>query len=160
MPEFDFFTDAVRSIPNAEVDPSGPSPCKVSGRPVAGGQSAVPTMSLVVQVDSGDRHPLGSGLVFGRRPEPLADAQRPTTPVAIDDEEGLISRSHLAVFPAPGGAMALDLGSTNGTTLHRDGRSAALPARRPVNVEAGDRLEIGTRLLTIITGDGAPPSTP
>ncbi len=157
---FDFFADRERSIGAAEVEPGQPSPCHTDGSadvvaPVpnatheeAERQPAIGPDSFSIRLDTGEVRPLGIGLVFGRAPggAGTGDAE----PVVLEDDEGLISRNHVVIVPQEAGPVALDLGSTNGTTLLRDGQTAALPPRQPVNLRSGDHLIVGGRTLSLI----------
>lgn len=156
MGHFDFFGDQQRTIAGAEVLAGEPSACFVeAGRDqrasdkdsLSAHEHASQSSSSAVVLDSGERIVVQDGLIFGRQPTKKPGTN--TQAVQLDDTEGLISREHLAVLPRNGELVAIDLGSTNGSTLVRDDRSAELPAHKPVNIQAGDRLILGVRNLTI-----------
>ena len=153
MADFDFFADVERSISGAEVAAGAASPCNLEGRaPHLPDHKHGAHQPLVLLLDSGEQIEFDHAAVLGRQPSPqaapeLADAQV----VALTDKDGLISRNHLLIRSQKSGLVAVDLGSTNGTILRRDRRSATLPPNKPVNIVAGDQLVIGTRSVFVNT---------
>jgi len=95
--------------------------------------------TLAVTVVSGPREivgvtlPLTGPVVVGRSPD--ADL------VIADD---FVSSMHLKLVPSGDGAIAEDLGSTNGTLINGQ------PALRPMPVSAGDLIDIGTNQLKVV----------
>ena len=82
---------------------------------------------------SGITLPLTGPVVVGRSPD--ADL------VIADD---FVSSIHLKIVPASDGLVIEDLGSTNGTLVNGQ------PVTRPLNVSAGDLIEIGTNQLKVV----------
>ena len=75
---------------------------------------------------------LGTALIVGRNPDPPG--------LAVD--RGDVSKNHLRIEHDGEGWTVTDLGSTNGTSLERDGARYRLPERQPVGLIDGDVLEV------------------
>ena len=151
MREFDFFADCDRTIASAEVLPGAESPCLTNSSKRSNSSALAPVGDARARVilDDGASIDVGVGVLVGRKPTPTEDFDTGTEMVALSDDQGLISRNHLAIYPGPAGLVARDLGSTNGTTLRRGERSAEMPPNKAVNVRAGDQLELGSRIIEI-----------
>ncbi|MCC6434168.1 MAG: FHA domain-containing protein [Acidimicrobiales bacterium] len=97
---------------------------------------------LAVQLPDGTCIPVGHGLVIGRAPVPPPGPMASLTPLPC--AEPSLSKTHVALQPAPGGVIVTDLHSTNGTLLRtpagdlpcEPGRPT--PARRGTVVHAGE----------------------
>lgn len=128
------------------VNPPGTATCSC-GAPIASGsadQRARPEFAELV-LPSGDRVPLGRGVVLGRRPRSrrVEDGRVPRL-VTVDSPSEDISRSHLEVRCEDWNVLAIDLESTNGTVLLRDGAAPMrLRADAPQLLAFGDRLDLG-----------------
>lgn len=146
MRRFDFFGDHVRTISGARVEPGEVSPCADAHTALA---PDCLSGGVVVVVDTGESLPVEDGLVFGRQPAVRGDDAGARKAVALTDPDGLVSREHVAVLPGQSGLMAIDLGSTNGTILARGDQTADLPPNKPVNIRPGDRLLVGSRVISI-----------
>ena len=106
----------------------------------AAGLLADRTVRSLVTVD-GRRHPLqhGRSLVVGR--QGYAD-------VGVDDP--MVSRRHMSVSIDEGGRVEVeDLGSINGTWLHRGDARIDLSAGRAVRGEAGDWVRSGPESVLV-----------
>jgi pSer/pThr/pTyr-binding forkhead associated (FHA) protein len=94
---------------------------------------------LSVRVTRGPREitgisvPLSGPVVIGRSPD--ADL------VIADD---FVSGTHAKLVPSPDGVMLEDLRATNGTLLNGQ------PVTRPMQVAAGDVIELGTNRLEVV----------
>jgi pSer/pThr/pTyr-binding forkhead associated (FHA) protein len=66
--------------------------------------------------------------------------------------EDMVSRKHARILMQPDGIWIEDLGSTNGTFVNGEKIKKA-------KLKEGDRVLIGTSILKVIAGDGAPEST-
>jgi pSer/pThr/pTyr-binding forkhead associated (FHA) protein len=66
--------------------------------------------------------------------------------------EDMVSRKHARINLQPDGIWIEDLGSTNGTFVNGEKIKRA-------RLKEGDRILIGTSILKVIAGDGAPEST-
>ena len=152
MVDFDFFAEVERSISGAEVAAGASSPCNLEGRASQTPDREHPAASQapVLLLDTGEQIGLSQTVVLGRQPSPHAVSKIDEAHVvALADKDGLISRNHLLIRSQLEGLVAVDLGSTNGTILRRDSRSAPLPPNKPVNIRAGDQLVIGTRVVSV-----------
>lgn len=85
--------------------------------------------------------------VLGRDPSATGAAN----PYVVPGDAGSVSKSHLLVRFDGATATAEDLGSTNGSTIVRDGRSTALPAGSPAPLRPGDQVVLGDLTCTVST---------
>lgn len=128
------------------VNPPGAAACGC-GAAIASSsadQRARPEFAELVLPD-GERVPLGRGVVLGRRPRSrrVEDGRVPRL-VTVHSPSEDISRSHLEVRCEDWNVLAIDLESTNGTVLLRDGAAPMrLRADSPQLVAFGDRLDLG-----------------
>jgi hypothetical protein len=144
--------------PNGHVNAPGSTSCIRCGAAVDEGSTAQrrrPEVAVAVLV-SGERIPLGRGVVIGRRPRSrrVEDGRVPRL-VTVDSPGEDISRSHLELRIDDWNLVAVDLSSTNGTLLLREG---AAPQRlRPeasTILQLGDRLDLGDG--QVVTIESAP----
>lgn len=140
--------------PAGHVQPTGTERCARCGAPIdpaTASRRARPEFAELV-LASGERIPLGRGVVLGRRPRSgrVEDGRVPRL-VAVESPNEDISRSHLEVRFDDWTLVATDLDSTNGTILLREG---ADPVRmRPgvaTIVALGDRLDLGDGVVVTI----------
>lgn len=135
------------------VNPPGGGTC-ACGAAIASesaDQRARPEFAELVLPD-GDRVPLGRGVVLGRRPRSrrVEDGRVPRL-VTVHSPSEDISRSHLEVRCEDWNVLAIDLESTNGTVLLRDGAAPMrLRADAPQLVAFGDRLDLGDGVVVRI----------
>lgn len=142
------------------VNPPGATTCGC-GEPIAQGSSdqrARPEFAELVLPD-GERVPLGRGVVLGRRPSSRRVEQgRVPRLVTVHSPSEDISRSHLEVRCEDWNVLAIDLDSTNGTVLLRDGAAPMrLRADAPQLVAFGDRLDLGDGVVVRVERAGAEP---
>jgi hypothetical protein len=87
----------------------------------------------------------GTVLELGRSPVLIGRAPECTLVLADD----YASSRHARLVPQEGQWVLEDLGSTNGTTLARSGRSAAEPVRGSTRVGVGATIRIGRTTLEL-----------
>ncbi|WP_405216201.1 FHA domain-containing protein [Agrococcus sp. Ld7] len=144
--------------PAGHVNAPGSLQCDRCGAPIderTAAQRARPEVAVAV-LPSGERVPLGRGVVLGRRPRSRrVENGRVPRLVTIDSPGEDVSRSHLELLVEDWNLVAIDLSSTNGTLLLREG---AAPQRlRPeasTILQLGDRLDLGD--AQIVTIEAAP----
>ena len=140
--------------PQGHVNAPGTLQCTQCGVQIdesSAAQRRRPEVAVVV-LPSGERVPLGRGVVIGRRPRSrrVEDGRVPRL-VTVDSPGEDISRSHVELRVEDWNLVAIDLSSTNGTLLLRDG---AAPQRlRPESstiLQLGDRLDLGDGVVVAI----------
>lgn len=110
-----------------------------------------PTWVAEVILPNGTPQRLTHRLVFGRRPERIS-SEASEQLVTLPDEGRSVSRTHLLLAPsatAEGGALAVDLGSANGTRVVRDGHEQLLTAHVEFALCRGDEVRLGRFTLRI-----------
>ena len=97
----------------------------------------------------GSRHPVTGTTVIGRQPDAAA-APGATATLAIDDPDGLVSKSH-AVLELDAGRLAVrDLESTNGVVaLAADGSESAVSSESATALDDGFEIELGSFVIRI-----------
>ncbi|MGV3759407.1 MAG: FHA domain-containing protein, partial [Actinomycetota bacterium] len=86
----------------------------------------------------------GDAVVLGRDPSGTGAARAELVPGAgADADAATVSKSHLLVAFDGAVATVEDLGSTNGSTLVRDGGAEALAPQAPVTLAPGDAVLLG-----------------
>lgn len=127
------------------VNPPASTNCAVCGGAIAPGslqRRPRPDVAAAV-LPSGERIPLRTSVVFGRRPRPR-NAGADVRLVIVESPQEDISRSHLELRAEDWNIVAEDLGSTNGTMLLRPGQQPQrLRPEVPAFVQPGDRLDVG-----------------
>ena len=140
--------------PSGHVNAPGTTLCTRCGAPVderSAAQRRRPEVAVAV-LPSGERIPLGRGVIVGRRPRTrrVEDGRVPRL-VTVDSPGEDISRSHVELRVEDWNLVAVDLSSTNGTLLLREG---APPQRlRPeasTILQLGDRLDLGEAVVLTI----------
>jgi hypothetical protein len=115
--------------------------------------SAVPTPASLqgtaptVELDSGQRLPLGAALVLGRRPTAPADA--PAEVYQWTDLTRTLSKSHARLEWDGSIVWVTDLGSTNGTSLRTTSGSQPLLPFQRTPLPADVVLALGDRVITV-----------
>lgn len=144
--------------PNGHVNAPGTRECARCGAAIDDGSAAQrPRPEVAVAVlPSGERVPLGRGVVLGRRPRSRrAEAGRVPRLVTVESPGEDISRSHLELRVDDWNLVAIDLSSTNGTLLLRDGAAPQrLRPEAPTILQLGDRLDLGEGV--VVTIEAAP----
>ncbi len=97
----------------------------------------------------GTSHPILATTVIGRQPDAAA-APGATETLAIDDPDGLVSKSH-AVLELEGGRLSVrDLGSTNGVVaLNADGAETDVTSASATPLNDGHEIELGSYVIRI-----------
>ncbi|WP_405373034.1 MULTISPECIES: RDD family protein [unclassified Microbacterium] len=106
-----------------------------------------PTASLVL--DSGDRvEVVVAGIVVGRSPVAGPDDSGAVV-VPVADPSMSMSKTHFALRWRGGSLVVVDLGSTNGSAIVRDGAETDLPAGAALPLRSGDTLRFGDRYAAV-----------
>ena len=131
--------------------------CSQCGRKMGINATAVlvkgprPPLGLFL-LDDGGAIPIATNLLIGRDATTHADVIAGTRQaVLLTDASNVVSRHHLAITLQEWTITVADLGSANGTLLidAQTGAAQQLPPNVPVAMEAGDRLQIGPRILQL-----------
>lgn len=105
------------------------------------------TASLVL--DSGEQLDVpATGAVLGRAPS-VAGADAGAAPIAVADSTKSVSKTHVALRWIDDALVAVDLGSTNGSGVIRDGAETELDAGVPATLRSGDTLRFGDRHASV-----------
>ncbi|MFC6154261.1 FHA domain-containing protein [Nocardioides yefusunii] len=115
--------------------PQGDAPARTAGLPQ-------------VVFEHGDVLDLDRVYVVGRAPSPTASGSPDAATLAVPSPLGEVSANHLEVFAGVGPdsdrVVVVDLGSTNGTVVRREGHSPRqLKPRIPVLLSDGDVVDLG-----------------
>ena len=122
------------------------SVCRSCGAPLHGPPRTVTRPPLgVVQVSGGDPFVLDRTAIIGRRPRASRVSGNDVPQlITVPSPQQDISRSHLELRLEGWHVVAIDLGTTNGTTLHREGfEPVRLRPREGVVLHDGDLLDLG-----------------
>ncbi|WP_366180891.1 FHA domain-containing protein [Actinomyces timonensis] len=96
----------------------------------------------------------GGEVVIGRAPRSTSAR---AALVVVPSTSHMVSRSHMRITTAGSSVLAQDLGSSNGTTLHRPGCPAVLIASAlPTPLSVGDVLSIGDGMTLRLVAPSAP----
>jgi len=107
--------------------------------------------SLVLSFDDGARIPLDAGVLIGRNPAARAGEEQLRL-LSLDDPGRSISKTHLLVVPASGGAWVTDRQSTNGSgEMLADGTLVRLVAGEARFVRPGSTVKFGDRTFKLST---------
>ncbi len=105
--------------------------------------------AAVVHLDDDALVALDGPCILGRSPS-MRPGLEGARLVAIPDEEMSLSKTHLAIGPAPGGAWVMDLHSTNGVRLVLpNGEKTTLNGGQRYEVPLGSTIEYGLRTLSV-----------
>lgn len=132
--------------PNGHANPPERSACRICSAPLTGEARTVARPALgAVQVSGGDRFVLDRTAIIGRRPRASrVSAHDVPQLITVPSPQQDISRSHLELRLEGWHVVALDLGTTNGTTLYREGyEPVRLRPREGVVLHDGDHLDLG-----------------
>ncbi|MFJ3957561.1 RDD family protein [Arthrobacter sp. NPDC090010] len=114
----------------------------------AGGASAG---GVVLHFDDGGQVPLNGGVLIGRNPSGRAGEEQLLL-LALEDPGRSISKTHLLVLPATGGAWVTDRQSTNGSgELLSDGSVVRLIPGEARFVRTGSSVKFGDRTFRLST---------
>lgn len=128
--------------------PAAPPP-QASARPSSPPAPAPARTRWRVRFDHGETFVVDGLVLVGRRPEARA-GETVARLVALSSADMSVSKTHAQVGPAPDGAVVvMDRGSTNGTTLVRQGVSRQLAPGRPTTLVHGDTVIFGDRQMAV-----------
>ncbi len=109
----------------------------------------LPASAWGLAFDTGERVLVDTLVLVGRRPEPRQGEQGARL-VALPSVDMSVSKTHAQVVVADDGALVVtDRGSTNGSTLVRQGMPRPLSAGRPTTLLEGDVVKLGDRSMTV-----------
>jgi hypothetical protein len=111
----------------------------------------------VLLVDDGRGYILDRDYVIGR--EPLLDgdvAEGRATALPMSDPEGSVSRLHLRISLVGWQVKVQDLGSSNGSVLHRSGGSRPLAPMDDAVLDPGARVGVGRRAVQFLPYGASP----
>ena len=105
--------------------------------------------------ETGDKAPLDRGVLLGRSPKLRSDVEAGRQPrdVKHPSPDPDLSRNHLEIVVDGWQVLALDLGSTNGTTVQHPGSAPTrlLPGE-PVALEPGAVLVLADSFTVVYEG--------
>ncbi|WP_439901467.1 RDD family protein [Microbacterium azadirachtae] len=139
-----------------EIAPIVGAPAPAAVAPAAAPVPDAPRAVLVI--DNGERVEVRTTTLLGRAPAAGAgDAPSPGAPtgesepqlVRVADETRSVSKTHLAILLSRRGVVAVDRGSTNGSSIVREGAELPLTPGHPAELRAGDVLRFGDRSLRV-----------
>lgn len=132
--------------PSGHANSPERSTCRACGGPLQGTPQTVARPPLgAIELSTGDRFVLDRSAIIGRRPRASRVSVHDVPQlITVPSPQQDISRSHLELRLEGWHVVALDLGTTNGTTLHREGADPLrLRPREGVVLHEGDVLDLG-----------------
>jgi uncharacterized RDD family membrane protein YckC len=100
--------------------------------------------------DTGQRVPVEAIVLVGRRPE-ARPGEEGAQLVPLASADMSVSKTHAQIVVMPDGALVVtDRGSTNGSTINRQGATKPLTAGHPATLLEGDVVSIGDRTMTVV----------
>ena len=99
---------------------------------------------VVLAIDGAAVVELDGPTLFGREPTSNFVEGQPVHHIKID--ANVVSRQHLAIIEGKGEKLVLDLGSSNGSVLHRADQSTNLKPHEPAALKSGDTVVLGNHL--------------
>ncbi|SDL20470.1 Uncharacterized membrane protein YckC, RDD family [Nocardioides sp. YR527] len=118
--------------------------------PPAPAPQAAATARWRVTFDTGQSFVVEGLAIVGRGPEPRP-GEEVAHRVALSSSDMSLSKTHAQFqIAADGTLVVMDRGSTNGTTLIRQGAARALGARRPAALVDGDKVKFGDRTMDVV----------
>ncbi len=133
----------VPSAAQAVAQPAPPPPPAPAPQPAA-------TARWRVTFDTGQSFVVEGLAIVGRGPEPRP-GEEVAHRVALSSSDMSLSKTHAQFqIAADGTLVVMDRGSTNGTTLIRQGAARALGARRPAALVDGDKVKFGDRTMDVV----------
>jgi len=104
-----------------------------------------------IVLSTGETHPLDRPVIIGRRPRAnRVQADQVPVLVAVASPEQDISRNHLEIRLEGRHVLIVDLDTTNGSVLHRDGTPPLrLGPNEPVLALSGDVVDIGDGITVL-----------
>ena len=135
------------------LNPPGTQWCHVCSTDIPPGsqlrQGPRPALGILV-LDNAMSFVLDADYVAGREPQIDRDvAAGDARPLLVTDPEGIVSRRHIRVHLDGWQVSLMDLGSANGTQVHRPGRPhpETVPRGSSVLIEPGTEISLGSRRL-------------
>ncbi|EWS80869.1 hypothetical protein BF93_01160, partial [Brachybacterium phenoliresistens] len=128
------------------ANPPELSTCRACGRPLAGPVRSVPRPALGrIELSTGESFRLDRSAIIGRKPRASRVSGREVPQlITVPSPQQDISRSHLELRLEGWHVVALDLGTTNGTTLLREGTvPRRLSPHHAVMLQDLDILDLG-----------------
>ncbi|RFA07819.1 hypothetical protein B7R54_00280 [Subtercola boreus] len=118
------------------------------------GSQAAPVSHGSIRLSTGDTVTLDRTVIVGRRPRAnRVDADRMPALITVPSPEQDISRNHLEVRIEGRHVLAVDLDTTNGSVLHREGTPPErLTPSEPVLLLDGDVIDIGDGVTLAFEG--------
>lgn len=133
--------------PVASAAPAAATPAPAA--PAASAPAAPPAPTgFGLRLDTGESIRIDGPILLGRNPD--AAPHPGARPVPLPDDTRSLSKTHLLVRPVPGGLEVVDLHSTNGSALSRNGIDMAMPAGTVVAITAGDTIRLGDRVFAVV----------
>lgn len=135
--------------PNGHANSPERTACGACGSALTGTPRMVARPPLgAIDLSTGERIVLDRSVILGRRPRASrVSAHDVPRLVTVPSPQQDISRSHLELRLEGWHVVAFDLGTTNGTTLYRDGMEPVrLRSREGVVLREGDVLDLGDGL--------------
>ncbi|GAA1486523.1 FHA domain-containing protein [Brachybacterium fresconis] len=132
--------------PSGHANSPERSTCRACGGPLHGTPRTVARPPLgAIELSTGDRFVLDRSAIVGRRPRASRVSVHDVPQlITVPSPQQDISRSHLELRLEGWHVVALDLGTTNGTTLYREGADPLrLRPREGVVLHEGDVLDLG-----------------
>jgi hypothetical protein len=148
-------TDAIAAVSTAPATADTPP---TSGAEPSGLISAVPgvsaarALSVAIRLDTGETVAVeGGGLLIGRSPA-AAPGEHGMGLLALPDDAKSVSKTHIALVRSGNALIAVDRGSTNGSSLVRAGIERALVPGEGVETAEGDVIRFGDRFAEVMIG--------
>lgn len=139
---------AMRLVPAPETPVAAPAPVPAPV-PAAPAASATARHGWAVTFDTGEQLEVTGLVLVGRNPETRAD-EPPATLLALPSTDMSLSKTHAQFQVVPDGALVvMDRGSTNGSTLVREGVTRPLAADKPATLREGDVVHFGDRHMRV-----------
>lgn len=130
-------------VAQPSAQPAPPPPPAPAPQPAA-------TARWRVTFDTGQSFVVEGLAIVGRGPEPRP-GEEVAHRVALSSSDMSLSKTHAQFqIAADGTLVVMDRGSTNGTTLIRQGAARALGARRPAALVDGDKVKFGDRTMDVV----------
>ncbi len=121
-------------------------------------QQSEPSMRAVLNIDGLTPHEVRRRVVIGREPDGSSEVDT----LALSDDP-LISKTHLAFDLTTDGVVAIDMGSSNGTTITIGGLTSAVATDRWMPVAHGAIVTVGDTPIRVdveVSGEvGSPPES-
>ena len=141
------------------IAPVESAPAVPASAPAPAAPPAVPVPRAVLLIDNGERIDVRTTTLIGRAPVAATGEESSAARegggegevqlVRVPDETRSVSKTHIAILLSRRGVVAVDRGSTNGSSIVRDGAEHPLTPGHPAELRAGDTLRFGDRSLRV-----------